>query len=135
MAPWSASRGAVILSRASLFRIVIAEIVLEEAGLELNRRVARDESDAYLLEELDIFLAKLKIERIPHATGAEFLQAAELIGHDNDAPVLAAAIRSKPDWLLTENTRYFNETVADATGLNIVTPTKFLKHAGKIFPL
>lgn len=135
MAPWSASRGALILSRASLFRIVIAEIVLKEVGLELNRRGARHESDAYLLKELDIFLAKLKIERIPHATDAEFLQAAELIDHYNDAPVLAAAIRSKPDWVLTDNTRHFKETVADATGLNIVTPTQFLKRAGTIFPL
>lgn len=103
--------------------------------MELGRRVVTDESDAYLLKELDILLLKLKTERIPHATDAEFLHAASLIDHFNDAPVLAAAIRAKPDWLLTDNIRHFNASVAKSTGLTIVTPNQFLKRAGTIFPL
>ncbi len=135
MAPWSASRGALVLSRASLFQVLIAEIVLEEVTRELSRRVLKDETDIYLLKELDVLLLKLKTERIPHATDAEFLRAAKLIDHRNDVPVLAAAIKGRPDWLLTDNIRHFNSSVANSTGITIVTPSQFLKRAGTIFPL
>jgi predicted nucleic acid-binding protein len=135
VAPWSASRGALVLSRASLFQLLIAEIVLEEVTRELKKRVLLQKTDTYLLKELDVLLQKMKTERVPHATDAEFLAAAPLIDHRNDIPVLAAAIKSKPDWLLTDNTRHFNQTVSASTGLTIVTPTQFLKRAGTIFPL
>jgi predicted nucleic acid-binding protein len=135
VAPWSASRGALVLSRASLFKILIAEIVMEEVTRELSRRVIRDEADTYLLKELDVLLLKLKTERIPHATDSEFLHAAKLIDHHNDVPVLAAAIKARPDWLLTDNIRHFNAAVAKSTGMTIVTPDQFLKRAGTIFPL
>jgi hypothetical protein len=135
VAPWSASRGALVLSRASLFRILIAEIVVEEVTRELSRRVLKDETDTYLLKELDVLLLKLKTERVPHATDAEFLHAAKLIDHHNDVPVLAAAIKAKPDWFLTDNIRHFNASVAKSTGITIVTPDQFLKRAGTIFPL
>jgi hypothetical protein len=49
--------------------------------------------------------------------------------------VLAAAIKAKPDWLLTDNIRHFNSAVAKSTGITIVTPAQFLKRAGTIFPL
>jgi hypothetical protein len=123
------------LSRASLFRVLVAEIVMEEVTRELARRVVKDEADAYLLKELDVLLLKLKTERIPHATDTEFLHAAELIDHHNDVPVLAAAIKAKPHWLLTDNIRHFNASVARSTGITIVTTTQFLKRAGTIFPL
>jgi predicted nucleic acid-binding protein len=108
---------------------------MEEVTRELSRRVLRDDADTYLLKELDVLLLKLKTERIPHATDAEFLRAAKLIDHRNDVPVLAAAIKAKPDWLLTDNIRHFNASVAKSTGITIVTPTQFLKRAGTIFPL
>jgi len=108
---------------------------MEEVTRELSRRVIRDEADTYLLKELDVLLLKLKTERIPHATDSEFLHAAKLIDHHNDVPVLAAAIKAKPDWLLTDNTRHFNAAVAKSTGMTIVTPDQFLKRAGTIFPL
>lgn len=108
---------------------------MEEVTRELSRRVLRDDADTYLLKELDVLLLKLKTERIPHATDAEFLRAAKLIDHRNDVPVLAAAIKAKPDWLLTDNIRHFNASVAKSTGITLVTPTQFLKRAGTIFPL
>ncbi len=46
--------GALVLSRASLFHVLIAEIVLEEVTRELSRRVLKDETDVYLLKELDV---------------------------------------------------------------------------------
>ncbi len=59
----------------------------------------------------------------------------QLIRHTNDIPVLAAAIRAKPNWFITDNIAHFNYDVAKATGLIIVTPKQFLYHAGRIFPL
>jgi hypothetical protein len=125
----------LILSRASLFTVIIAEIVMEETTRALRKRIILDDADAYLLKELDVFLQKMKVERVPHATDREFLHASDMIKHDNDVPALAAAIRAKPDWLVTDNIRRFNADVTRRTGIAIATPTQFLHRAGKIFPL
>jgi len=44
-----------------------------------------------------------------------------LIRHAADVPVLLSAMSSKPDWLLTHNTKYFTQAVANRTGLRIAS--------------
>jgi hypothetical protein len=44
-----------------------------------------------------------------------------------DVPVLLSAIASKPDWLLTHNTKHFTNAVAQRTGLRIATPADFFR--------
>jgi hypothetical protein len=41
--------------------------------------------------------------------------------------VLLSVIASKPDWLLTHNTRHFTQTVATRTSLRIATPADFFQ--------
>ncbi len=48
-----------------------------------------------------------------------------MIRHAADVPVLVSAINSKPDWLLTHNTKPFSPAVARRTGLRIGTPADF----------
>ncbi len=45
-----------------------------------------------------------------------------LIKCESDVPVLLSAMASKPDWLLTHNTRHFTKAVAQRTALRIATP-------------
>jgi hypothetical protein len=50
-----------------------------------------------------------------------------LIRHAADVPVLLSAMSSKPDWLLTHNTKHFTQAVANRTGLRIATPVEFFR--------
>jgi hypothetical protein len=50
-----------------------------------------------------------------------------LIRHAADVPVLLSAIASRPDWLLTHNTKHFTAAVARRTGLKIATPAEFFR--------
>jgi predicted nucleic acid-binding protein len=134
VAPWSASRGVLILGRAALFRFVLAELVIEET----ERALAGKLGGAYggrehLRADLRLLLKRLKVERIPHVSQEEFRQARALIRHTNDAPVLAAALKALPDWVLTDNIAHFTAEVSARTGLRIATPEEFLRNAGRLF--
>jgi predicted nucleic acid-binding protein len=50
-----------------------------------------------------------------------------LIRHEADVPVLLSAMASKPDWLLTHNTKHFTKAVAQRTSLRIATPAEFFR--------
>jgi predicted nucleic acid-binding protein len=133
-APWSDSRGVLILGRSSLFTFVLADIVLEES----ERALARKLHEAFgapqrLREEFRFLIQRLNVERIPHVSDQEFLKSRSLIRHVNDVPVLAAAINARPDWLVTDNTAHFDEKVSRKTGLRIATPKEFLSSCGKLF--
>ena len=56
-----------------------------------------------------------------------------LIRHAADVPVLLSAIASKPDWLLTHNTKHFTKAVAERTSLRIATPADFFRALSSLF--
>ena len=86
-----------------------------------------------LRDEFQFLLTRLTVERVPHVTEQEFLAARSMIRHMHDVPIIAAAIRAKPDWFLTDNTSHFDHRVAEKSGLTIATPQDFLKLCGKLF--
>lgn len=136
VAPWSASRGLLILGRAALFTFVLAEIVIEETERALATRLGPSYGGAQQLRrDFRLLLERLKVERVPHATRQEFQQAQAWIRHANDAPVLAAAVKAKPDWFLTGSTARFNAEVAMCTGLEILTPAELLERSGRVLSL
>lgn len=49
-----------------------------------------------------------------------------------DAPILAAAIKTRADCLVTGNTRHFTEQVAKAAKVTIFTPSQFLASLGRV---
>ncbi|MGO9093980.1 MAG: hypothetical protein ACLQGV_02045 [Bryobacteraceae bacterium] len=109
-----------------------------ENGSALERVLAGKLGSAYggrerLRADFGLLLKRLRVERIPHVSQEEFRQARALIRHANDAPVLAAALKAAPDWVLTDNTAHFTAEVSARTGLRIATPEEFLRQAGQLF--
>jgi hypothetical protein len=56
-----------------------------------------------------------------------------LIRHEAEVPVLRSAMASKPDWLLTHNTKHFTKAVAQRTSLRIATPAEFFRELSALF--
>ena len=127
LAPWSASRAVLILSRRRVFKIILAEYVqgeVEDNLLELlasDSRLANDTIDAY-----STLLQLLEPEFIPLPSKQEIDRHRHLIRHQADVPVLVSALKAAPDWFLTTNTRHFTKQVALRTQLKIVTPQEFM---------
>ena len=69
----------------------------------------------------------LELEIVARPSRAEVGKAATYI-HIKDAPVVAAAIRAKADYLVTWDRKHFidNPRVAEQSGLTIVTPDELL---------
>jgi hypothetical protein len=133
-APWSDSRGVLILGRSSVFRFILAEMLIEETERAFAKKLRGDfRSGLRLQEEFRFLLRRLAIERFPHSSAEEVQRPRPLIRHTNDAPILAAAIKAKPDWLLTDSASHFNQAVSRKTGLKIATPYEFLLLCGKLF--
>lgn len=127
LAPWSASRGILILARRKVFTILLAEYVRGEVEDNLLELLAKDERLAN--ETIDAYsklLQLLKPDIIPLPTKEEVDQHRHLIRHQADVPVLVSAMKAGPDWFLTTNTRHFTRQVATRTNLKIVTPQSFL---------
>jgi len=47
--------------------------------------------------------------------------------------VLLSAMASKPDWLLSHNTKHFTKAVAQRTSLRIATPAEFFRALSALF--
>ena len=98
LAPWSASRAVLILSRRKVFRIILAEYVqgeVEDNLLELlgpDSRLGNETINAY-----STLLRLLDPEFIPLPTTQEIDRHRHLIRHQTDVPVLVSALSSAPD--------------------------------------
>ena len=127
LAPWSASRALLILSRRKVFKIILAEYVkgeVEDNLLELlapNPRLGHETINAY-----STLLQLLEPEFIALPTRQEIDRHRHLIRHQTDVPVLVSALKAAPDWFLTTNTRHFTKQVALRSQLKIVTPQEFI---------
>jgi len=127
LAPWSASRAFLILSRRGVFKIILAEYVrgeVEDNLLELlaaNPRLADETINAY-----STLLRLLRPEIIALPTKQAIDRHRHLIRHQAHVPVLVSALEAAPDWFLTTNTRHFTRQVALRTKLKILTPQEFL---------
>lgn len=127
LAPWSASRAVLVLSRRRVFKIILAEYVrgeVEENRLQLlssNPRLASDTINAY-----GTLLRLIEPEYISLPTQLEVDRHRHLIRHQADVPVLVSALKAAPDWFLTTNTRHFTKQVALRTQLKIFTPQEFI---------
>ena len=78
-----------------------------------------------LLKDYDRLLRLTRPLTVLFPAESEILAARPLIRHLADAPVQVSAMQSRPDWLLTHNTKHFSPAVARRTGLRIGTPADF----------
>jgi hypothetical protein len=127
LAPWSASRAVLVLSRRRVFKIVLAKYVQGEVEENLLQLLA---SDARLGSEIinvyATLLGLLDPEYVSLPSAQEVERHRHLIRHQPDVPVLVSAIKAAPDWFLTTNIRHFTKQVALRSHLKISTPQNFI---------
>ena len=102
---WGLSKAVLSLCAARIHRLVLAQHVITEvegALLEVVGGEPAEEADE-LLADYFTFIDKAQPVVVSLATIEEITAAARIIHHLNDAPVLAAAINARPDWLLSNN--------------------------------
>ena len=99
--------------------IIISRQVLSE--LVTNLQAKKPD----VLPALQTFLLNAPPEICTDPTPEEVAQARAWI-NPNDAPILAAAIKSEADCLVTGNTRHFTQEVAAKARISIITPADYL---------
>jgi predicted nucleic acid-binding protein len=129
VSPWGLDKATLSLCAARLCRLVLAEVVKDEVEENLLLHAGRLpslEADK-LIEQYRrlIELTNLQVVRYPEASLVR--SSRHLIRHEADVPILLSAISSRPDWLLTHNTKHFTQAVAKRAGVRIATPAEFFR--------
>jgi hypothetical protein len=78
-----------------------------------------------LLPQLQALLANAPPELCADPTQDEVVAARNLI-NTADAPILAAAVKSRADCIVSGNTRHFTQRVARRAGIAIYTPAAYV---------
>lgn len=129
ISPWGLDKAALSLCAARLCRLVLAEVVRDEVEENLlvhAERLPSLEADE-LIEHYRRLIKLTDPEMVTYPEEALVSSSRHLIRHAADVPILLSAIASKPDWLLTHNTKHFTQAVAKRTGLRIATPAEFFR--------
>ena len=112
-----------------LCKLVLAEVVRDEVEENLLIQAKRHpalETDE-LIEEYSWLVKLANPEMVPFPADTLVRSSRHLIRHAADVPILLSAMASKPDWLLTHNTKHFTQAVAKRAGLRITTPAEFFR--------
>jgi predicted nucleic acid-binding protein len=130
---WGLDKAVLSLCAARICRLVLAEVVREEVEENLLIRLGGLKSGDIdrVLDSYVHLIDLMKPEIVPFPDKAEVRAGRHLIRHEADVPVLLSAIASRPDWLITHNTKHFTPTVARRTGLRIATPVEFFRALSK----
>src|SRR6266496_5510843 len=132
---WGLDKATLSLCAARVCRLVLAEVVREEVEENLllhAQRLAALDADQ-LIEDYRRLVKLTRPEVVPYPDRDLVRSSRHLIRHEADVPVLLSAIASKPDWLLTHNTRHFTKAVAQRTSLRIATPAEFFRALSALF--
>ncbi|HET7750163.1 MAG TPA: PIN domain-containing protein [Terriglobales bacterium] len=132
---WGLDKATLSLCAAKVCRLVLAEVVRDEVEENLlwhaERLPALDGEQ--LIEDYRKLIKLTDPEFVPYPH-ADLVRANQhLIRHAADVPVLLSAMASKPDWLLTHNTKHFTKAVAHRTSLRIATPAEFFRALSTLF--
>lgn len=129
VARWGLDRAVLSLCAANICRLVLAEAVKQEVeeNLLLHAERLADIDGQQLLDDYSGLIKLARPEMVPYPSEDEVLASRRLIAHEADVPVLLSAIKAKPDWLLTHNTKHFTVQVAKRSGLNISAPVEFFR--------
>jgi predicted nucleic acid-binding protein len=126
---WGLDKAALSLCAARLCKLVLAEYVrdeVEENLLDHAQSLPLRESDK-LIEHYQRLITLTHPELVPYPSATQVRASRHLIRHAADVPVLLSAVASKPDWLLTHNTKHFAPAVAKRAALRIATPAEFFR--------
>ena len=124
VSPWGLDKATLSLCAARVCRLVLAEVVRDEVEenllLHAQRLPALDADQ--LIEDYRRLIKLTNPEFVPYPDEDLVRSSRHLIRHAADVPVVLSAMASKPDWLLTHNTKHFTKAVAERTALRIATP-------------
>lgn len=132
---WGLDKATLSLCAAKVCKLVLAEAVrneVEENLLLHAERLPLLDADR-LIEHYRRLIKLTSHELVPYPDEQLVRASRHLIRHESDVPVLLSAIASKPDWLLTHNTRHFTKAVAQRTALRIATPAEFFRTLSALF--
>ena len=135
VSPWGLDKATLSLCAAKVCRLVLAEVVRDEVEenllLHAERLPALDADQ--LIEDYRRLIKLTNPEVVPYPDKDLVRSSQHLIRHAADVPVLLSAMASKPDWLLTHNTKHFTRAVAAKTELRIATPAEFFRALAALF--
>ena len=124
----SAEGGSALLMKAAgkgLLEVVTSRLALMEAERNIRKKLSPPGVNRFhhLLEKLPLLIT-------PHPSPEEIRAYQEII-HEKDAPILAAAVGSKADYLATlDRHDFMTEKIRSAhLPLKIVTPRDFFQQA------
>jgi predicted nucleic acid-binding protein len=135
VSPWGLDKATLSLCAAKVCRLVLAEVVRDEVEENLllhAERLPALNADQ-LIEDYRHLIELTNPEIIPYPDKDLVRLNRHLIRHAADVPVLMSAMASKPDWLLTHNTKHFTHAVAQRTSLGIATPAEFFRALSALF--
>lgn len=135
VSPWGLDKASLSLCAARVCKLVLAEVVRDEVEENLllhAERLPSMEADR-LIEDYRRLIKLTNPELVPYPDDDLVGSSQHLIRHAADVPVLLSAVASKPDWLLTHNTKHFTKTVAQRTSLRIATPAEFFRALSALF--
>jgi len=132
---WGLDKASLSLCAARVCKLVLAEVVRDEVEENLLLHAERLPSlDAdRLIEDYRRLIKLTNPELVPYPNQDLVGSSQHLIRHAADLPVLLSAVASKPDWLLTHNTKHFTKTVAQRTSLRIATLAEFFRALSALF--
>ncbi len=126
---WGLDKAVLSLCSARLAQLVLAEAVREEVEENLlMQATGRPVLDGeQLIADYTGFVKLSRPEIVVYPEASSVRISRHLIRHEADVPVLLSAMATKPDWLITNNTKHFTQVVAYRTGLRIATPAEFFR--------
>jgi len=135
VSPWGLDKATLSLCAAKVCKLVLAEVVRDEVEENLFFHAQHLPSlDAeQLIEDYRHLIKLTNPELVPYPDKDLVYSNRHLIRHEADVPVLLSATASKPDWLLTHNTKHFTKAVAQRTSLRIATPAEFFRALSALF--
>ncbi|HLE02195.1 MAG TPA: putative toxin-antitoxin system toxin component, PIN family [Dehalococcoidia bacterium] len=108
------------LYAAGEIEVVISRQVLEEVARTIQAKAPR------ALGPFQRLVAAMPPEVEPDPTTEEVARWAQVI-NPADTPILAAAVRAQPDYLVTGDQHFLdNPAVAEASSLRVVSPGEFI---------
>jgi predicted nucleic acid-binding protein len=135
VSPWGLDKATLSLCAGRVCRLVLAEVVRDEVEenllLHAQRLPALDTDQ--LIEDYRRLIKLTNPEFVPYPDEDLVRSSRHLIRHAADVPVVLSAMASKPDWLLTHNTKHFTKAVAERTALRIATPAEFFRALSTLF--
>lgn len=129
IAVWGLDKAVLSLCAARVCRLVLAEAVRDEVeeNLLLHASALSASAADQLIQDYNRLLRLTKPEIVPYPSKTLVDSNLHLIRHAPDVPLLLSAMASRPDWLLTHNTRHFPKVVGERAGLRIATPAEFFR--------